>query len=309
MDAVLIAFEAVLPLFLVIFTGLIFSKTGTANVYWVDILNKYALWIGFPALVIVSLMQLQRELQEYLPLILLNSVYIIASILLVFPVAWLFRLPVKIKQSLFLIFPFGNIAYLGIPVLENAYGEDILPVAAILSAVYVFWMLTLALVLIEMHGKGGTNAGRLAVSLIKNPLLLSVIAGLIIANFRIPIPGILDETLRLFSQSVTAIVLFSLGIFLGMQRTGNLQDWLLVSVYTVVSMIVLPAVFYFFLHHSTLPATEVKASILDAAMPLGLTPYVLSVQYNLESKLLARIVVFSTMISIVILPLWLLILG
>lgn len=309
MDAVLIAFESVLPLFLVIFTGLLFSKTGTANVHWVDILNKYALWIGFPALVIVSLMQLQSDLQSYLPLIVSNSIYIVASVFLVYPVAWIFRLPVKIKQALFLIFPFGNIAYLGIPVLENAYGHDILPVAAILSAVYVFWMLTLALVLIEMQEENGVDAGRLFISLIKNPLLLSVIIGITIASFNIPVPGILQEALGFFSQSVTAVVLFSLGIFLGMQKAGNLRDWLQVIKYTVVSMIILPAVFYLFLQYSGISAVQIKASVLEAAMPLGLTPYALSVQYNLESKLFARMVVFATMVSIIILPLWLMFLG
>lgn len=309
MDAVVIAFESVLPLFLVIFTGVVFSRTGAANIHWVDTMNKYALWIGFPALVIVSLMQLQSDLQAYMPLILVNSAYIVGSILLVFPVSWIFKLPVKIRQALFLIFPFGNIAYLGIPVLENAYGQDILPVAAILSAMYVFWMLTLALVLIEMQEEEGVHAGRLFISLIKNPLLLSVVAGIVITTFKVPVPGIIQEALGFFSQSVTAVVLFSLGIFLGMQKAGNLKDWIQVAKYTAVSMIVLPALFYLLIHYSSIEEEHIKASVLEAAMPLGLTPYALSVQYNLESKLFARMVVFATLISIVILPLWLMVLG
>lgn len=309
MDAFLIAFETVLPLFLVIFTGFFFSKAGTATVQWVDILNKYALWIGFPALVIVSLMQLQSELKEYLPLILLNSAYIIGSMLLSYPLSWLFRLPVNIKKALFLILPFGNVAYLGIPVLENAYGNEILPVAAILSAVYVFWMLTLALTLIEVQENKVVDTGKLIISLLKNPLLLSVIIGITIVSFRLTVPVILDQTLRFFSQSVTAIVLFSLGIFLGMQKAGNLHDWLQVSIYSFLSMILLPAIFYTGLQFSSIPSAEIKASILEAAMPLGLTPYALSVQYNLESKLFARMVVFATLISIIILPLWIMVLG
>ncbi len=309
MDAFLIAFETVLPLFVVIFVGLLFSKTGAANVHWIDVLNKYALWIGFPALVIVSLMQLESELASYLPLILANSAYIVGSTLLAFPIAALFRLPIKVKQSLFLILPYGNVAYLGIPVLENAYGEKILPVAAIIAAVYVFWMLTLSLLLVELHHEKTVHAGRLAKSLLKNPLLLAVFAGVAIVYFSIPVPRFAEETLQFFSQSVTAVVLFSLGIFLGMQKTGDPREWVRVALYSFTAMIVLPAVFYILLRNFSIPSEEIKATILEAAMPLGLTPYALSVQYNLESKLFARIVVFATMVSIIILPIWLMVLG
>ncbi len=309
MDALLIAFKTVLPLFLVIFTGFLFSKARTATVNWVEILNKYALWIGFPALVIVSLMQLQTELKNYLPLILVNSGYIVVSILLAYPISWLFRLSGKMRQALFLILPFGNVAYLGIPVLESAYGKSSLPIAAIIAAVYIFWMLTLALLLIELHEKKSVNAGKLIVSLLKNPLLLSVFAGIAIVSLEISVPEIIDQTLRLFSESVTAVVLFSLGIFLGLQKAGNLRDWIQVSIFSITSMILLPALFYACLQLISLPTEETKATILEAAMPLGLTPYALSVQYNLESKFFARTVVFATLISIVILPLWLMVLA
>ncbi len=304
MDAFLIAFETVLPLFLVIFIGLLFKRTGTAKVQWVNIFNKYALWIGFPALVIVSLMQLQSELKAYLPLILLNSAYIVASILLAFPLAWIFKLPLKIRQALFLILPFGNVAYLGIPVLQNAFGEAIMPVAAIIAAVYIFWMLTFALILVEVNGKKTVNLRKMLFSLLKNPLLLSVFAGLAIVAFHIPVPGFAEQTLRFFSQSVTAVVLFSLGIFLGYEKAGSFNEWKQVALFTFTAMILLPAMYLFVLQFFSVPVDFINASVLEAAMPLGLTPYALSVQYDLESKLFARTVVFGTLLSVVILPLW-----
>ncbi len=309
MDAFLIAFETVLPLFLVIFIGLLFSKTGAANVHWIDILNKYALWIGFPALVIVSLLQLQSELKIYLPLILINSAYIVAGIFLTFPIAKLFRLPLKTKQSLFLILPFGNVAYLGIPVLENSYGAEILPVAAIIASVYVFWMLTLGLLMVELHKKKAVHPGKLATDLLKNPLLLSVFIGLAIVYFQISVPRFAEQTLRFFSQSVTAVVLFSLGIFLGLHKAGKPGEWVQVALLSLLTMILLPALFYIILKNSSLPAKELKATILEAAMPLGLTPYALSVQYDLDSKMLARLVVFGTVISLLVIPLWIFLLG
>lgn len=304
------AFNAVLPLFLIILAGLLFSRTRAASSYWIDVLNKYALWIGFPALVINSLSQLDIEGGPIVRLILFNSAFIVACILMAYPVSRLLKLSNLRRRTLFLIFAFGNVAYLGMPVLQNMMGDEILPVAAILSSVYVFWLLTLALVLVEVHAEEGQlHLAKLSVSLVKNPLLISVLVGILILAFNIRLPVALAKTISMFSASVTPIVLFSLGIFMGYQSRGTLHDWAFTGVFLLITMILFPALFYVAIRNSNMPSDYIKASILDAAMPLGLTPYALSQQYHLDTPFAARTVVLATLSSVVILPVWSLILG
>lgn len=309
METFLIAAKTVLPLFLVILTGALFSRTKVCSPNWIEVLNKYALYIGFPALVVASLMHLQIGEQSYSKLILLNSGYIIICILLAFPVSKVFRLSATMKRSLFLILPFGNIAYLGMPVLQNAFGKEILPVAAIIAAIFVFWLLTLAIILIEVFGDEKIQAKKLLISLAQNPLLLSVFIGLALVVFKIELPEVAQKTIQLFADSVTAVVLFSLGIFLGLHKIGNLKEWYHVTIWVAVTMLVLPFVFYQTLTLFYIEPQFLKASVIDAAMPLGLTPYALSVQYKLNTTLVARIVVLGTLLSMVIIPLWMVFLG
>lgn len=305
----LLAVKTVLPLFLVIVAGLLFSRTKAASITWIDVLNKYALWIGFPALVIASLMKLELNGQSYSGLILTNSVYIVICMLLAFPIAGILKLTPKVKRSLFLILSFGNVAYLGIPVLHNAFGDSVLPVAAIISAVYVFWLLTLGIILIEINGEEKLNVKKLIFSLMKNPLLLSVFAGLFIVFFNIKLPEIIEKTITLFSNSVTAVVLFSLGIFLGLHKTGKLKDWLTAFTFSIVTLLVLPFIFYLAIKNTGMDSLQLKATIIDSAMPLGLTPYALSVQYNLEVTLVSRIVVLATILSVIVIPMWMVLVG
>ncbi len=309
MDTFVVAFQSVLPLFLVIFSGLLFSRTKAASETWVDILNKYALWIGFPALVIASLMQLDLSQQSYSRLIVTNSVYIVICMLLVFPISKIFRFSLQVKRSLFLVLSFGNVAYLGIPVLNNAFGDSILPVAAIISVVYVFWLFSLGIILVEIQGETRLNGKKLLFSLLKNPLLISVLVGLFIVIFSINLPGMIEKTILLFSGSVTAVVLFSLGIFLGLHQAGNLKDWSNALLWSAITMLVLPFLFYQVIKNTGMDSMQLKATILDSAMPLGLTPYALSVQYKLETTLVARIVVLGTLLSIVIIPIWMVFLS
>ena len=309
MGTFVIAIKTVLPLFLAIVTGAVFSRTKVYHENWIEVLNKYALYIGFPALVIFSLMKLDLAEKSYTTFIILNSIFILASMVLVFPISKIFNLSVNMKRTLFLIIPFGNVSYLGIPVLFNAYGVEILPEAAIISAVYVFWLLTLAILLIEIYGEEKVNLKKLGLSLAQNPLLLSVFIGLLIVVFRIKLPEIATKTIELFSNSVTAVVLFSLGMFLGRHKIGKLKEWLLVTVLTVATMIVLPFIFYRIVLLFPLENVDLKSIIIDAAMPLGVTPYVLAVQYKLDTVLLTRVVVFGTIISVVVIPMWISILG
>ncbi len=305
----LIAVKTVSPLFLVIGLGTVFSRTKVCTPQWIDILNKYALYIGFPALVIASLMSLEPGDQSFSPLILHTSLYIVCCMLLAFPVARIFRLSRNIMRTLFLVFSFGNVAYLGIPVLQNAFGDEILPTAAILSAVYLFWLLTLGIILIEAFGDNKIHPKKLLKSLLQNPLLISVFVGIAIVFFRIKLPDFAEKTINLFSGSVTAVVLFALGIFLGSQKIGKLKEWYIVLTFVVVTMLITPLCFYSYLKMVGLETMFTKATIIDAAMPLGLTPYVLTLQYKLESKLAARIVVLGTFLSIFIIPLWMVWLG
>lgn len=303
------AVKTVLPLFLVILAGIVFSRTKASSPQWIEILNKYALYIGFPALVIASLMQLDVREHDFMKLILVNSVNIICCTLLVFPVAKLFRFPELTKRSLFLILPFTNNAYLGMPILQNAYGSEILPVAAVISAVYLFWMFTLSIILLESSGENRTHPKKLIINLAQNPLLISVFIGFVIVAFQIKLPDYAEKTIRLFADSVTAVVLFSLGIFLGLHKVGSLKKWYKVAILTLFTMIALPLALYMSVHKLMPDSMQLKATILDAAMPLGLTPYALSVQYKLETTLVARIVVFGTVISVIVIPLWMVWLG
>ena len=304
MGTFIVAVKTVSPLFLIIGFGVLFSRTRICTPQWIEILNKYALYIGFPALVIASLMSLEPGEQSFSKLILYTSAYTVTCMLLAFPVARIFRFSRRMLRTLFLILPFGNFAYLGIPVLQNAFGDKILPAAAILSAVYLFWLFTLGIILIEAFGDDSIHPKKLIVNLLKNPLLISVFVGLAIVFLKIKLPLVAEKTIYLFSDSVTAVVLFALGIFLGTQKIGKPKEWYLVSILVFVTMLVLPFCYYLFLKTTDLDELLIKASILDAAMPLGLTPYVLSLQYKLETNLTARVVVLGTFLSVFTIPFW-----
>ena len=299
-----LAAKSIFPLFLIILIGIGLVRIKVVHRGWVDVLNKYALWIGLPSLILVALVRLDFRFSEYSVLIIMNSGYLVFCTLLAFPISAIFKTTVKTKQSLFLLLGFGNIAYLGIPLISSALGPEALPSAIILSGVYPIWMFTLAIVLIEITGHEKVHIVGILKRLVTNPLLISVIVGILISGLNIPVQSTLIKTLDLFGQSVTAVVLLSLGIFLGSQQIGQIKEWWPVFCLAIVTMIILPGLFYFAAKGSGMNNLQFRTSILDAAMPMGLTAYAMTEQYQLNALLTGRLVLLTTLLATAILPVW-----
>lgn len=304
MSSFFLALHTILPLFLIILFGIVMIRLGAATVAWVDILNKYALRIGFPALIFAALAKMDISFAENSTLLLSNSIYLIACMLLAFPVGYIFKTTVKTKQTLILLLAFGNITYLGIPVLVNTMGQQAMGTAVILTSIYLFWMFSLALVLIEVAGEGKLHLKTMLTKLATNPLLIAVLLGILASGLKISTQSGLMKSLDMIAQSVTAVVLLSLGIFMGSQKIGSLKEWIPVSGLALLIMAVLPGIFYLCLKSTSLSGIPLRSSVLDAAMPLGLTPYALAQQYGLYTKLAGRLVLLSTFLSLLLLPAW-----
>jgi len=304
MSSFYLAVKSILPLFLIIFTGIGMVRIKAVHAGWVDVLNKYALWIGLPSLIFVALVRLDFRFSEYAALICSNSVYLVCTTLLAFPVSALFRTSLKTKRTLFLLLGYGNISYLGIPLISSALGVGALGSAILISAIYPFWMFTLAIVLIEITGHEKIQIVSVLKRLVTNPLLISVFLGILASYLRISGQSALMKTFDLFGQSVTAVVLFSLGIFLGSQQIGSRREWWPVLVLSLVILLILPGLFYFLAKGSGMTTVQLRSSVLDAAMPMGLTAYAMTEQYQLNALLTGRLVFLSTFLAAVVLPFW-----
>lgn len=298
-------FVIILPLFLIIVLGAILERLGIANERWSIVLNSFALKIGFPALIFSALTKSDLNLLKQLDLVVANSVFILLSFLLAFLIGEMLKFSAKNMRTLFITLAFGNVAYLGIPTLEQVMGEGILPVASLIVAVYLFWMFTLGIGLMDywQHHKKGIIK-RIILKLIKNPLLIAVVAGLLVAGLHIPIPNVLGKSITMLAGSVTPVVLIVIGLFIGRSKYHDLQEWLPPFYFSIVTLIVLPALFFYGVQLFGYQTNHFSASIIEAAMPLAITPFALAEAYKLNRGFIARSIVLSTVLSIITIPLW-----
>ena len=294
------------PLFIVIFASAFLQKFKNIGDDWSKVLNDFALKIGFPVLIFSALSKAPFSFSDQLQLIIANSIFILVSFLSAIIIGKILRLEKQMFRTLFICFVFGNVAYLGIPILTQVSGEKILTTASLIVAIYLFWFFTVGIGYLDYSiGKNKRAVAKNIIkNLFKNPLLLSVILGIIIGSLKITLPSILLKSLDMITASVTPTVLIVIGLFIGKSKFGKLTEWLPILSFSILTLAILPAGFYFGARFFGFIPSQFSSSIIQAAMPLAITPFALADKYNLNKDFIARSIVLSTILAVMSLPFW-----
>lgn len=294
------------PLFLIIFASALLQKFKNIGDNWSTVLNEFALKIGFPALIFSALSKVPFSFSTEAGLIISNSLFIVTSLLLAFIIGKILRLEKQMFRTLFICFVFGNVAYLGIPILTQTSGDKILPTATLIVAIYLFWIFTAGIGYLDYSiAKNKRDVAKnILKNLLTNPLLISVILGILIGSFKISLPAILLKSLDMITASVTPTVLIVIGLFIGKSKFGKLSEWLPVLLFSILKLAMLPAIFYFGAKFSGASLPQFPSSIIQAAMPLAITPFALADKYSLNKDFIARSIVLSTILAVISLPFW-----
>jgi predicted permease len=102
------------------------------------------------------------------------------------------------------------------------------------------------------------------------------------------------------------VVLVSLGIFL--TRRIPLRSVLRPAlIITALRLAVAPALFYA-AAALTGETAAFRTAVLEAAMPLAITPFALSSMYPLDRNVIVTAIFLTTLLSVVTIPLWILLL-
>ncbi|MDO8509613.1 MAG: AEC family transporter [bacterium] len=298
------------PLFLIIFASALLQKFNYISDDWPKVLNEYALKIGLPVLIFASLARVSFSFSVQSQIVFANSLFIIFCLLLAFIVGKLLRLKKLMFRTLFICFVFNNVAYMGIPVLTQVFGDNILPTTGLIIAIYLFWQFTIGTGYLEYSQNNNKKdvVNNIITNLIKNPLLLAIILGIIAGSLKIALPSVLIKSLDMITASVTPTVLIVIGLFIGKSKFGRLIEWLPIFFFSILTLFVLPVIFYIGAKLFGFAPTQFSSSIIQAAMPLAIAPFALADKYNLDKVFIARSIVLSTILSAISLPLWILIL-
>jgi predicted permease len=291
----------VLPVFGLMLTGYVFARTRTIDAAGARGLSVFVFNVAIPALLFRSLAGESRGAG-------LGIVYAyFGGCLIVFALAMLvarlrFRHPLQLQSLVAINATFSNSVQLGIPIVFTAFGPDGAHPLLLVIAFHTVTLITLATTLVEIGLGKGKGALRSAISVLRalagNPLLLAIAAGWVWSLARLPMPGPLDEFLKLLGAAGSPCALFVLGASLATLRlAGALAETLTVA---ALKLFVLPLVVYGLSRFVfDLTPIEIAVATVTAALPSGANAFILAQRYELYVARSASIVLVTTVLSVV----------
>ena len=194
----------------------------------------------------------------------------------------------------------GNVGFLGIPMLTLLLGEAAIGpiVMAVSLDLVLFSALIVILITISREGRFTTGLLRIVgLGLVKNPMIVSVVAGLSWAGLELPIPAPMADFLTLLGAAATPGALFAIGASLASKSAERLQvaGWLSLCKLILHPAAVAVALIYVF------PVDPYVATVVisAAALPVAGNVYILAQHYGVAPQRVSAAILVSTALSVI----------
>ena len=145
-------------------------------------------------------------------------------------------------------------------------------------------------------------------NILTHPCLVAVYLGLVCMVTQIPLPAVITKTVGYVGSCNSAMTMFIVGTILADVKLSTIvsKDTALFSVFR---LLLLPAAALGAGMLLGLDTVALGVSVLMTGMPAGATAAIFAARYGSDADFATRCVVFTTLVSMVTLPVWCMVVG
>lgn len=308
-------FVVLLPVVLLLFTGILADRLRLIPSGGAAALNQFVFNISMPCLVFSSTAMCSPE-------DLAQGTYILGTLGISFVCYGLVQLLIsrglrKFRPEAALmgfLASFSNAAFLGLPILMEFMPDNHeVVLASTITIVMATALIVFCMFLLEWYGNaGGLNRRSLLrkvlLSLLRNPILVATVLGAAVCLIKVPLPDFLFKFLRMGAATAVPCALVAQGMVLSSQMTSEVggkshPSWQILVQF--VKLLLMPLLTWLALGaFGTNPAWLIAGVVL-AAMPTGSMTYVISETYRVGERDCTQVILLGTAASIFTVPLFL----
>ncbi|UCC58547.1 MAG: AEC family transporter [Candidatus Bathyarchaeum sp.] len=305
-----IIIRTVFPILLLIAIGFLSRKIGILKSGDERVLSAYVYYFALPALFFVDLAEtiFVMETMSFILAGLIPVVGVVAIYVLLF---FIFRFSRNTLYLLILSTVFGSLAFFGIPFITFAFPSEQSEQLATLAAASIgIVAIAISIMVLELYRLGESSKWEglrhVATRLSRNPLIISIIAGILVSLVGVEIPSPISTSLHMLGSTTSAVAVFMLGAFLyGKKYTGLANA----SGLSLLRIVFLPTLALLTLMLFDLPIMSGSVLVLMHGMPVAVSLSVLSERYDFYKETIASLTLISSLGAIVYLNIWLFVLG
>ena len=308
MENLIFSLNATLPIFFTMILGGLFRKTGLMDESFVSKMNKFVFKAALPVLVFHDLAAVDFRKVWDTRFVLFCFLATLISILAVTGVSYLLK--DKTIQGEFIQAAYrSSAAILGIAFIQNIYGNAGMAPLMIIGTVPLYNVM--AVVVLSVMKPVREPVSRQVVKktlcgIITNPIILGILAGMVWSLLRIPMPVILEKTVKNVAVLATPLGLMAMGAsFDAKQATEKMRP---AALATLIKLVILAAVFLPVAVHMGFTREKLVAILVMLGSATTVSCYIMAKNMGHEGTLTSSTVMLTTFFSAFTLTGWLYIL-
>lgn len=288
-------------LFAIVIVGFVAGKLGYMGGDFDKRLSSLVVDITCPALILSSTMSGQLPDREMiLPLLLISLLtYILLTGVALLVPRWLTKRRDDEGVVGFALM-FGNVGFIGYPVVASIFGHEAVFYAAVLNVVNTFAVFTIGVMLI-MGGRGAYTF-RMKV-LWSTPMLAAYMAILIVALGIGDVPRIISQPLTLIGQITVPAALLIIGSSMSHLSARTMLGNSTVYTTTVFRLALLPLALFFLFSALGFRQLVVNINTVVIAMPVATYGTILCLKHGRDTTLITEVTFITTLLSVITIPL------
>lgn len=196
----------------------------------------------------------------------------------------------------------GNTGYMGLPLVAAAFGQEAAIPLLLGLTLEASVIIPLTIIIIESDkGFGGQWAklvSSVSGSLVRNPLIIAIFAGVLVSGLGLPLPTPLANFTELLGNAAGPCALFALGATLaGFPLSAGLRE---TSYMSAFKLFVHPAAMWLAMTRIfAIDPLWASVAILGAALPVAANVFIVARQYDTYLERASSAILLSTTISVV----------
>jgi predicted permease len=278
--------QIVAPVFLLALIGFVWVKRG--HEYRVAFVTQLAMSFSVPCLIFVALMKADIDRNVLTVTLMATCVAYLAVTLVFVVIVKVLRLEVRTYLAPLI---FGNTGNLGLPLALFAFGDIGLSYAIVIFAVMAVYSFSFGVWLVS----GGGSLAKV----VKEPLVGATLLGALFLYNGWQTPVWLTNTLELAGQMAIPMMLITLGVALARLKAESFGR---AFGLTMIKVVICTGLAWGTGLYFELEPVALAVLVMQIGTPVAVTSYLLAEKYGANAADVAGLVVVSTLLSVITIP-------
>lgn len=291
----IISVSAVIPIFFLMFIGVIVKYMGILNKEELNHINRMVFRVFFFCLMFYSIYSINPEKHLNVSLAVFCFLGLVVTLLLASFLVSTFVKDNKKRGAMIQAIFRSNYVIMGVPIVQNIFGDAAISVPAMLVVIVVPFFNVFSVIVLETFRGGKIEIFKILKGVLKNPMILGGIAGGIFLLLSISIPEPILKPIRQVSFATTPIALIVLGASFSLKSYHEHIKALSATV--IARLVLVPAVILSAAIYFGFRDVELLTLLSVFATPTAIASFAMAQQMDSDADLAGNAVVYTSLLS------------